>query len=142
MSFGIQMNELPVDLGGKLLLGDFQKEMEQRGIVEAKRAAALQDLNITGRIEIPTCVDVVLGRGRPYQEYPGNIRLADIIDEHRTVYQASSRSEKTTLSYKILSIIKDNFGGRLLKKCDGDVGGWMQVSDDTAREKVWRVAPK
>jgi hypothetical protein len=138
MSFGIHIYKMPVDHDGKLLLGDYQKVMEQRYIIEAQ--AALQDLN-TGRIEIPTSVDVVLGRGRPYQEYPGNRRLADIIDEYRTVYQASSRREKTVLSNKILSIIKDTDSGgagagRFLKKCEGNHGGWLQVSDDIAREKV------
>ena len=62
-----------------------------------------------------TAHTVVLGRGNPYQQYPGNLRLAQIIDEHRVAYNTSDRANKTVISKRIVELVKES-NGRFLKK--------------------------
>ena len=62
-----------------------------------------------------TAHTVVLGRGNPYQQYPGNLRLAQIIDEHRVAYNTSDKANKTVISKRIVELVKES-NGRFLKK--------------------------
>ncbi|KAL3940956.1 MAG: hypothetical protein SGBAC_004609 [Bacillariaceae sp.] len=85
---------------------------------------------------LPTTKDVLLGKGRPYQEHPGNIALNDIIDKYRDEYTGcKSRTEKTAMSLNILDTIK-NQGGRFLMKKSKDDDLWVVASELKAREKV------
>ena len=59
--------------------------------------------------DIPKPVDVLLGRGRPFQDYLGNIRLAQLVEDKRNNYQLADKHEKT---------------------------GWKEVSDLVAPDKV------
>ena len=78
--------------------------------------------------------DVLLGRGRPFQEWHGNLQLAKIIDIHRKKYGIADRAEKTAISKDVLSIVK-SCKGRFLQQ-DKATGEWEQLSDAVAREKV------
>ena len=69
-------------------------------------------------------------------EFPGNLRLAEIIDHNRHRYRACSRSEKTTISNEIVQMIKNENGRFLKTSYEGDQRGWVEVSDEVAREKV------
>jgi len=81
----------------------------------------------------PTNADVVLGRGRPYQEYVGNVRLAELVDQVRNKYLATTnRLEKTFLTMKIYNKIAQE-GGYFLQRVDD---GWEVVDDSVARGKI------
>jgi hypothetical protein len=109
--------------------------LSNRKDVEEKRARVTAKPKAEGRIDHPRSADVVLGRGRPFQEFPGNVRLAFLIEQQRQVYQALDRLNKTALSLEIVKLVK-NTGGRFLKRCEDDIGGWIEVADDVARDKV------
>lgn len=86
-----------------------------------------------GFILYPTSTDVLIGRGKPYQEYSGNVRLSSIatnyIDEYRLL---DDKMDKTLLSMKIVQDLQGE-GCRFLKRTEQ---GWVKVDDQQARGKV------
>ena len=86
----------------------------------------------------PTKYDVLCGRGRPYQEHSGNLRLHKIVNSYKAKYSNSTRSEKPVIAEDIVKQIKNrknNTAGRFLRRCKLS-SCWFEVSDDVAREKV------
>jgi hypothetical protein len=132
MTFGIQQTKLPVDQNGIMNWTSFRNSIEQRRMIEEERKR--EDISST-TILSPMKFDVLLGRGRPNQEFPGNVRLAVIIDMHRSQYQSAKRGGKTGTCEEIVSLIK-NSGGRFLKRQEGSHHSWVEVSDSVAVEKV------
>jgi hypothetical protein len=90
----------------------------------------------TTLIEAPGPHDILLGRGRPYQEYEGNQILATLIDQYREEYQASDRFGKTCISKMVVQMIKTQKGARFLQRALDDSHFWVEVSDAVAREKI------
>lgn len=85
-------------------------------------------------ISIPKRMDVLLGRGKVIQEHPGNLRYRHLIETSRERYETSSKFEKTAVAEVIVKLIKES-SGRFLKQ-DDDGTGWVEVTDEIAREKV------
>lgn len=78
--------------------------------------------------------DVLVGRGRPFQDYPGNLHMVKLVECYASAYlQATSRPNKTLVLMTIVNEIK-GLGGNFLNRVEGE--GWKVVSDDVAREKV------
>jgi hypothetical protein len=127
--FGITRDMLPLDKDDKYDYQKFLQFVEQRRRIEAESAA-----RNTGQIHFPLSNDVLLGRGRPYQEFTGNARLSAVIDKHGDAYFQGNRSEKTALSSEIVRTIKD-MNGRFLKR-DENGRGWVTVPDEVGRLKI------
>ena len=90
------------------------------------------------RVVVPGPFDVLLGRGRLIQEHLGNLRYRQMIDDLRETYDSVSKLEKTNIAKKIVQVVHASHG-RFLQKDEGvGFGGffWIEVDDDTAREKV------
>jgi hypothetical protein len=84
-------------------------------------------------IVYPRTTDILLGRGRPYQDYSGNQRLARTIDSYREEYsQANDTFEKTCITMNVVKRIHELKGRFLQRTSDG----WKEASDDVARAKV------
>lgn len=176
MKFGIAPGIIPVDDDGKFRLDDFhnyvamrkRKEEELAKDTKDATAAPSTSTSSTGSVAgmqqqqpqqeqqrvnliIPTSTDVLMGRGRPYQDHKGNMYLSRLIDEYRSEYNGSSRMAKTRISWMLVNKIKER-GGRFLKKSklndtggtdgggDDDLGGvdtyWEVCNLEAAREKV------
>ena len=73
--------------------------------------------------------DILLGRGKPTQDRPGNVRFREMIDKHINEYDKDKNGAKVT----VLRILKEE-GGRFLKELE--VGGWAEVDEAAARAKV------
>ena len=84
---------------------------------------------------IATNKDILLGRGVPIQSHPGNVKLAQMIEERWSQYNEATKLDKTAMAWDIVRIIQDN-GGRFLERDKSDIGKWTITSDDTARYKV------
>ena len=142
MRFGIAPGLLPVDSAGSYLEDDFERYLEDRKSNEDQKSQEREKRLNDGRsgssdefrTDYATERDVILGRGKPYQDHPGNLKLANYIEEYRSAYVKADRLEKTCISWKIVQHVK-NLNGRFLKM-DEDSDYWVQVSDDIAREKV------
>lgn len=90
-----------------------------------------------GRVALyPTPNDVLLGRGRSYQDYPGNRRLADWVDQYRERYHASiDRLDKTFTVMEVVKLVQEN-GGCFLQRTEG---GWEVTDDAVSRTKVFHA---
>jgi hypothetical protein len=89
LTYGIPADILPVDNDGTLLLDNFKRGIEESRIKELLTHTEKDDKSETVVTVLPTKLDVLLGRGRPYQEHHGNRRLATMIDQYRSRYEAA-----------------------------------------------------
>ena len=104
--------------------------------------SASADAAASTRIDRPGPFDVICGRGRPYQEHPGNKRLHEIAAVYKPKYLISKRRYKKGIAEMIVTSIKNDETqpGRFLKRVDDENDEvWEDVSDEVAREKVSHV---
>ncbi len=73
--------------------------------------------------------------------HPGNAVLRNVIEQKLEKYaSAKSKKETTDVTWEVVRILKGNYGARFLKEVVESGGsGWIEVSTDTARQKV-RIA--
>eukprot|EP00934_Nitzschia_sp_Nitz4_P009394 Nitzschia sp. Nitz4//scaffold63_size106090//69156//70835//NITZ4_004398-RA/size106090-augustus-gene-0.160-mRNA-1//1//CDS//3329555999//9384//frame0 len=133
-SFGVSMADVPyVDdpEGFERYIDDF---LDARRKVEEEERIREQEIeNRTGLIAHPLPIDVLCGRGRPYQDFEGNLRVGKIIDEHVPTYIAThARVAKTNIAVKIVQLVKDE-GGRFLVRKEN---GWEVAEEKVARGKI------
>eukprot|EP00429_Kryptoperidinium_foliaceum_P087892 CAMPEP_0176184446 /NCGR_PEP_ID=MMETSP0121_2-20121125/821_1 /TAXON_ID=160619 /ORGANISM="Kryptoperidinium foliaceum, Strain CCMP 1326" /LENGTH=311 /DNA_ID=CAMNT_0017522825 /DNA_START=37 /DNA_END=969 /DNA_ORIENTATION=+ len=118
---------------------DKDEKKEASAETSGKKEKTDPDANLP-RISQPSVVDVLFGRGKPYQGHAGNIRLHKIVDLYKARYSNARRHEKTEIAEEIVQFIKSPSGankqpGRFLKKLDNEEA-WVQVNDSVARDKV------
>lgn len=66
-----------------------------------------------GGIRQPRKEDVVLGRGKPSQNWPGNQRMLALCDAYRDRYHSVERAQKNKIIEEVRDIISSK-GGRFL----------------------------
>lgn len=78
--------------------------------------------------------DIVFGRGKGFQNHPGNQRMRDIVEKYKVQYHSLKRAEKRKM---VESVYKEIAGGgaRFLKKVDGE-NAWVMVDAPVAIQKV------
>lgn len=87
----------------------------------------------TGIIMHPSEIDVLCGRGRPYQDFPGNLQVGRIVDQHVPQYlETHERLAKTMIAIGIVKSVR-NYGGRFLTRTEV---GWELATDKVARGKI------
>jgi hypothetical protein len=84
-------------------------------------------------VELPGTNDVLLGRGRTFQDHSGSINLRNMVDQYMKDYCDASKNGKTKVTWDVVKTVQAT-GGRFLKR--GDDGWWVTVSDEAARTKV------
>jgi hypothetical protein len=77
--------------------------------------------------------DILLGRGKPIQVRPANVRFREMIDKHMGKYDKSEKDDKIIITAYILHLVEEE-GGRFLKELQD--GGWVEVDMATARDTV------
>jgi hypothetical protein len=82
----------------------------------------------------PSPNDILLGRGIPIQQRPGNVRFRDIIYTHKDKYEQGGKGAKVAAMAYIVDLVKEE-GGRLLKELEYG-RSWVEVDEATARVKV------
>jgi len=86
------------------------------------------------RIVLPADVDILLGRGKPFQNHPGNQRMLSLVDKYKERYQAAERKEKHDIVEEVMGIISGS-GGRFLRRVDYE-NYWVEVNHPIAYRKV------
>lgn len=133
-NFGIPYGSLPVDFDGNMDTLKLQAFVQEHITISAQRRQAE-----AGLLLHPLSTDVLMGRGWHQQEHPGNLELVRIVEEHRQEYKAARKLNKTKLNWTIVETVKES-GGRFLQRsqpsdsCGGI--GWIEASDESARDKV------
>jgi hypothetical protein len=133
LTFGIPIKDFPIHMGGDgpKVLEKYHKRLKER---EARELYFEDEHLLDTHIYCPSPLDVLCGRGKPFQEHAGNVCLADLIDKHQDVYRRTKRGGKSEVSEDILQKVRE-YDGRFLKKKEGE-DNWKVVNDDEAREKV------
>jgi hypothetical protein len=129
-TFGISSEMLPLTHAGTFDTQEFYQYVDERRRIEAGSSVRRS----AGQIGFPSQFDVLLGRGRPYHEFTGNLRLSSVIDRYREAYAAGDRLKKTAISVKVVQIIK-SMDGRFLKR-EEHGRGWVEIPEDVARVKI------
>ena len=130
LSFGIPMNHFPVDDDSSIIgPADF---CDRRRSLEHERR-----VEQGSRILAPGKLDILLGRGKPVQEWLGNLQLISTLVANADLHNSTAmnrRGAKNELCHEIITQIKES-GGRFLRREEGAVE-WIEVDDAMAREKV------
>ncbi|CAJ1947101.1 unnamed protein product [Cylindrotheca closterium] len=82
----------------------------------------------------PKLTDVLLGRGKPNQNHPGNIQLRAMIEECQEEYDAIGRLEKRQMIQNIKHACH-SIGTRFLKQ-QGNKNTWVVANSSEADEKI------
>jgi hypothetical protein len=127
MTFGIPSDALPISPSGEPKL---QRILDWLHARRKQETGAGKDTS--NRIVVPGTHDVLLGRGKPLQKHPGNLRYHHIIESFEDRYESAMKLEKTNIAKEIVQKIKDA-KGRFLKQ---DSAGWVEIDDAAARYKV------
>jgi hypothetical protein len=83
--------------------------------------------------EDPPPNDVLLGKGKPIQQMPGNVRCRKMIENRMEECDDGDRGVKCAVAASILHLLKEE-GGQFLKEAED--GGWVEVDESTARLKT------
>eukprot|EP00980_Cylindrotheca_fusiformis_P011649 scaffold2751_cov131-Cylindrotheca_fusiformis.AAC.16 len=78
--------------------------------------------------------DILFGRGKGFQNHPGNQRMRKVIEKYKTQYHALRRSDKQKLIDAVFEELIEG-GARFLKKLD-DEEVWVMVDRPVALQKV------
>jgi len=93
-------------------------------------------LNPKDLIKTPNKHDVLLGRGKPFQNHDGNQAMLRIVDMYRKRYHESERAFKHEIIEEVLDIIKSK-GGRFLERIDDfEKSYWSVVPHRMSYRKV------
>ena len=123
MSYGIPIDAIPISMDG-----DLKKKNHSEWIKMRKR----QEKSGEARIVVPTHSDVLFGRGKPYREHIGNMRLFNLLDDNLDRYAQASLKGKSAVIAEMVVLIQQR-GGRFLKQ---EKGVWVKNTDKLAKEKV------
>eukprot|EP00980_Cylindrotheca_fusiformis_P028367 scaffold22595_cov102-Cylindrotheca_fusiformis.AAC.4 len=129
--FGINGITLAISCEGDLKID------RHKGMLRSLKCLEAQTSPAEDYVLLPNHTDVLLGRGKPIRNHPGNIRLSLIVESHLQNFDgfATSRQEKLQLAVETVDKMK-GAGGRFLAKCDE---GWKIAPDILARERVIRT---
>ena len=142
-TFGIQCktlldSESPGSVPGE---NDSKKQLHnefidrRRKIEYEENKARLEQEAKSGIILYPQLDDVLVGRGKPYQSFPGNVRFGGLIGDQNDEYHTmSDKFAKTCISIDIVKRVQE-YGGRFIERTKtGDA--WQVIDDSAAREKT------
>jgi hypothetical protein len=78
--------------------------------------------------------DIIFGRGKGFQNHPGNQRMREIVDKYKVQYHSLKRAEKRQMVENVYKEIAAG-GARFLLKVDGK-NAWVMVDAPLAIQKV------
>jgi hypothetical protein len=134
-SFGIGTNLLTVDPRSEEAAMVIREWFATRRLKESTQAAQKTAPSSTSVSDVGH-YDVLFGRGKGIQAHPGNKRLRDLVEANLDRYERASRLEKTLMAETIVRNIKDTAGRFLKLESVSHGGGWTEVNDEIARDKI------
>lgn len=108
-----------------------------------KASSATSSSSTTAAAITPREYDVLFGRGRKYFGHPGNLRMLQIIQESKDIYNASSKTEKKCLTKRTIERIRKMEAGctahppvRFLKLRKDGSGLFVEATRKEVHDKV------
>lgn len=96
----------------------------------------LTGLTHGGRGIAPTANDVLFGRGKRFQNHPGNLRMRKIIRKYKKIYMAQKGQHKKRLVVENAYNEIVSGGARFVKQSEDNKNEWVEVMMHEALEKV------
>lgn len=99
-------------------------------------SAGIQDGLV--RVQKPSELDVLCGRGAPIQSHHGNVRMRELVSKYARRYFESRKYRKQLVAEEALMEVKNSGGKtpvRFLRKADRQ-DYWVEVDDKIAGDKV------
>ena len=139
MTFGINLQGC-LDPGfGVLSRHSIDAYLQDRRLKEAASQQRESELLVSkpGAVFFPNTKDVLMGRGRPFISWPGNVHLRQRVISRldRYIQIGVPYNGKTAIAVEVVNEIKLE-GGRFLKR---NPGYWEIVDDQKAKEKVSQI---
>lgn len=134
-----QPKDQPEDNMASMVVDDPKEEMTVDGFEPTSdEAAVARAAEMAPRSVLqPGMMDVVLGRGRWFQYFPGNISFREFLEERDAEYNEASRTNKVNMTKSIVGELKAS--GRRFLKLDRNQRGddmWIEVDDKEIYKKV------
>jgi hypothetical protein len=108
--------------------GKQQQQQQQQG---GEQAASQ-----TNMVLHPNPNDVLLGRGKPFQNHHGNQEMLRVVDMYRVKYHQAERAYKHEIIEEVLGLIRSQ-GGRFLERVDERENSYYnEVTDSVAYRKI------
>ena len=86
--------------------------------------------------------DVLLGRGRPFHNHPGNVVFRNLIHSRIDEFETANKARKTEITKEVMEMVKES-SGRFLKPASDrtkvtplNCSEWEHLDDHAARLKV------
>jgi hypothetical protein len=130
MAYGIDVESFPLLPDGEVKTTHHLKWLAKRKIKED----AQQTVGSFAGIDLPGRNDVLLGRGKPFHQHSGNVRMRELVDLYQEEYKLAPVGEKIYIADKIVQAIMIKEHSLFLKRQPD--GWWVQVLESEAREKV------
>jgi len=129
MTFGISEKGLPMTYEGEIKNAYHQKWLaRQRAKEQAIRLGTWK-----GGIDLPIPHDILLGRGRTFQDFSGNVRMRHAVVARLETYIESNKAGKQECFNQIFNEIKNKRGRFLTRRPDGF---WEEVTEEVAKSKI------
>jgi hypothetical protein len=146
LSFGLPSALLPFTPECELKTGNHMNWIQRRNVKEQE----LRRVGVFSGIDLPSRNDVLLGKGVPFQNHPGNQRLKELCEIYLDEYNKANRQSKTVVGVRIVQEILNpsdslgrlgngGVGGRFLKlqECKSKRGWWVEETNkDVMIDKV------
>lgn len=148
LSYGVKLPNCFTPGEGLLSRERLMVELEHRRKKEADMRRIIEkQLLVSDLSECPSKYDVLMGRGKPFIGWEGNVRLSKLIRDNTDRYMENkiNRVDKTMIAMKIVQIIQIS-GGRFIQRTEC---GWKTIDDKVAKAKVsqglraevrWRIS--
>jgi hypothetical protein len=97
---------------------DRQYHQRQNSNIRTLRKKSTVSLSLlVPYIDVPNENDVLLGKGKCYQNHSGNILFRTLVETYRTKYDDATRKAlKTQVAADIVSLIQTSYGGKFLER--------------------------
>lgn len=135
-SHGIPMQEFPIDSDGNILQKFIDKSCRVNyrvGFGPPKPKAEKETENI--KSFDPRPVDILLGRGKRFQNHPGNVELRSLVEDLQIEYDSIRRIERRRIVQRIKQSLSNEKGARFLKQDEGKEA-WILAESAEADEKI------
>jgi hypothetical protein len=126
MTYGMPTDLLPINLNGELKRKNHLEFLKIRQWLEEHPEAS--------RIVVPSQMDILFGRGKPFRQHQGNLRLSSLVEDRLAIYLVSQTKDKSNMIEEVVSKVHLE-GGRFLKQ-DGPGMPWLEVDHQQSKEKT------
>ena len=124
---GIDPDSIPINKEGEI-----SDKLEYCRRMEQQRAQERLNYPLRKSVGMASSRDVLLGKGTPYQNHPGNKNLRQIVSDRYKEWDGAQKGAKKAISEEVIDTIRGD-GGLFLKQDDDK---WIIVDNDVARLKV------